>query len=61
MKSVGFVKGTITKNICIAKQFKEKPKRYGTINPASNYVYDYTCIKPRRRGLVNFAIGRGRD
>jgi hypothetical protein len=60
MKSVQFVKGNITKNISLAKQLKDKPPR-GMINPASNYVYDITCIKPRRRGMANFAIGRGRD
>lgn len=60
MKSVDYVKGKITKNISIGKQLRERPQR-GLVNSVSNYAYDYDCIKPRRWGLVNFGVGRGRE
>lgn len=37
MKSVDYIKGSIVKNIYMAKQPREKRNRYCTINPASSY------------------------
>jgi hypothetical protein len=56
-----YVKGKISKNIYFSKQNKERPNRYGTINPASNYSYDYNLVKIKRSALADFGIIQGRD
>jgi len=60
MKSIDYVKGKLTKNIYIAKQPRDKTKRFGNMNSAVNYNYDYTLLKPRKKGLIDFSIIRGR-
>lgn len=61
MHSVGYIKGNVAKNIYFAKQPKDHTKRYETINPASNYHYDYNILKPRKNGLLDFSTVKGRE
>lgn len=61
MQSVGYVKRNLAKNIYFGKQPKATARRYETINPASNYSYDYNIVKPKRSGLLDFSIVKGRQ
>lgn len=61
MKSVGYIKRNVAKNIYFSKQPKEHTRRYETINPASNYIYDYKILRPRKNGLLDFSTTKGRD
>lgn len=60
MRSVGKMKGRITKNIYLAKQPKEKLKKYATLMYSSSYNCNYDTIKPREKGLLNFSTINGR-
>ena len=59
MKSIGYVRGSISKNIILSTKRKEKPGKNRLFN-ASNYDYDYRIVKPKRNGLMDFGRLRGR-
>lgn len=61
MTSVAYTKRALAKNIYFSKQPKEPSKRYKTINPASHYDYDYSVVKPRKGGVLNFSHLKGRN
>jgi hypothetical protein len=61
MKSLGYVKGRITKNIDFAKQMKPSSKPKPMNSPASNYSYDFNLLKPRGNGNLDFGQVKGRE
>lgn len=61
LSSIDYVRPPITKNIYFSKQRKESPNKKSTINPASNYSYDYNILKQKKIGLLDFSSTKGRD
>lgn len=59
MRAVKFVKGSIVKNIYLSRQPVDKPKKR-TINPATNYDFDYKVVRPKQGQLPKFTGGRER-
>jgi hypothetical protein len=61
MHSVAYIKQNVSKNIYFSRQPKSAGRRYQTINPSSNYSYDYNILKPKHNGLLDFSNVRGRN
>ena len=59
MQSIRYVRGSITKNVNFGRLKKEKGKKGGVFGSES-YDYDFTLVKPQKRGQLNFGVVRGR-
>ena len=59
MRSIGYIKNKITKNITLGSKKRQKHDKY-KLYSTNTYDYDYRILKPQRKGLVDFSILRGR-
>lgn len=60
MRSIGYVKGKITKNIVLGQRRTHKANK-GRMFNTSTYDYDYRILKPEKKGLLDFSMVRGRS
>lgn len=59
MKSINYVKGSITKNIKLTGS-REYSNHMNTVNDG-NYDYNYSIVRPQRKGQVDFGVVRVRN
>jgi hypothetical protein len=61
LESLAYVKGSISKRIDFDKMQNHPSDPRSSINPASNYSYDYKLLKERKSALLDFSALKGRQ
>ena len=59
MESIGYIKGSIAKNVLLGQRKTTRPRRDKPCNDSS-YDYDCSVVRPIRRGMLDFGSTKGR-